>query len=348
MLGALAVLVAGCGGKGSGDRSTGSPPRDFVGHPGYRERGLARIRGAGVGLIRQTFDWAGIERRPRRYSLHAYDRFVVSAAERGLQVLPILFNPPAFRSSAPERGARRGTYPPRRPAEMGRFAALLVDRYGPSGSLWRARPGVRRLPIRSWQVWNEPSVSAYWPSGPDAGEYAALLRAVGAAIKRRDPGAEIVTAGIPASSSGVPLLRYVDDLYLAGAGSAFDVLAIHAYARDPDDVLAAVEEARGAMRRRGDARKPMWITELGWASDGPPSEFTVGAGRQAAHIDRTLRALTAARARLGLRGVVYYGWRDGRPYEGGRDFWGLHTGLLDLRGRPKPALASFEAAVRGR
>ena len=101
------------------------------------------------------------------------------------------------------------------------------------------------------------------------------------------------------------------------------------------------------MRRRGDARKPVWITELGWASDGPPSEFTVGGAGQATHVEDALRALAGARARLGLRGVIYFGWRDGLPYEGGRDFWGLHTGLLDLRGRPKPALASFEAAVRG-
>jgi hypothetical protein len=33
-------------------------------------------------------------------------------------------------------------------------------------------------------------------------------------------------------------------------------------------------------------------------------------------------------------------------YEGGQDFFGLHTGLLDIDGDPKPALAAYRAAAR--
>ncbi len=301
-----------------------------------------------MGRIRQTFDWAAIEPRPGRYELAAYDRFVLAAAKRGIEILPVLFNPPEFFSSAPASGAQRGTYPPRRPADMAGFADAMVKRYGPRGTLWRERPELPAKPIRAWQVWNEPNVSAYWPSGPDAREYAGLLRVVSAAIKRSDPEAEVVTGGIPQSTSGISLLRYVDDLYRAGAAASFDTLAIHAYAREPEGVAEAVRAARGVMRRRGDGSTPIWVTELGWASAGPPSVFTVGPSGQAARIEEALGLLFARRRELGLRGVVYFGWRDGLPYKGGRDFWGLHTGLLDLQGRPKPALASFEAAVRGR
>ena len=87
------------------------------------------------------------------------------------------------------------------------------------------------------------------------------------------------------------------------------------------------------------------MTELGWASGGPPSRFTVGAAGQARLIGRVIPALAAARA-LGLRGFVYFGWRDAPPYAGGHDFWGLHTGLLSLEGARKPAFASFRTAVR--
>lgn len=43
-----------------------------------------------------------------------------------------------------------------------------------------------------------------------------------------------------------------------------------------------------------------------------------------------------------LRGVVYYNWRDGDPYPPlFRDFFGLHTGLLDVNKQPKPAYRAF-------
>ena len=60
-----------------------------------------------------------------------------------------------------------------------------------------------------------------------------------------------------------------------------------------------------------------------------------------------LPALAAGRERLGLRGVVYFGWQDAPGvYEGGRDFFGLHTGLHYADGRPKEAYGAFVAAVR--
>jgi hypothetical protein len=52
------------------------------------------------------------------------------------------------------------------------------------------------------------------------------------------------------------------------------------------------------------------------------------------------------RSKLKLRGVVYYSWRDSLPYAGRTDFWGLHTGLLDLAGRPKPGLKAFRQALK--
>ena len=57
--------------------------------------------------------------------------------------------------------------------------------------------------------------------------------------------------------------------------------------------------------------------------------------------------LVQDRVRLGVRGAVYYNWRDARPYPPYyHDFWGLHTGLHDLAGRPKPALSAFTKTVR--
>lgn len=349
--------LGGCGGEGArrpAGAGQGPVPPTFVGlvaedlmagDRASRARTLREIQSTGAGLVRQTFDWADIERRPGRFRLGRYDSYVAALAARRIRVLPILFNPPSFRSSAPPTGRQRGTYPPRRPADMGDFAATLVRRYGPRGSFWAERPDLPQYPITSWQVWNEPNLARYWPSGPNAREYVRLLRAVNEAIKDVDPQAEVVTAGMPETDAGIPLQSYLAAMYRSGAKSAFDTLAVHPYARDGAGVLSAVKAVRGLLTRFRD-RKPIWVTELGWASGGPPSEFTVGEEGQAARLAGTINDLARLRNQLGIRGFVYFNWRDSRPYRGGQDFWGLHTGLLRINGARKPAFVAYRQSVK--
>jgi hypothetical protein len=352
---ALAVALTG------GDDATQPPsartpaaPADFVGiiPPGIAAMNAAELNRnldiaerLHVGLLRQTFDWADIERSPNRFHFARYDALMAAAAQRGLRVMPVLFNPPGFHSSGPPRPSRRGTFPPRRPEDLGAFAVVVVRRYGPGGSFWRAHPELPAVPIRTWQVWNEPSLPVYWPTGPDPKAYAQLLAATGKAIKSVDPGATIVSAGIPQSRIGVPFGRYVEGLYAAGAKGSFDALAIHPYARDTAGVQAAILQARRIMDRHGD-HSPIWVTEVGWASGGPPSDFTVGPRGQAQRVGSTLLALNSRRQALGLRGIVYFGLRDSPVYPGGHDFWGLHTGLLRINGVRKPAFEAFEKAAQ--
>lgn len=325
----------------------GMVSEDAFANPGrYRAATLNQLARMGVGLLRETFDWSRIQPAPGRYDFTAYDSLVGSLAARHMTVLPVLLNTPRFLSSAPAQGAQPGTYPPRNYADMGRFAATLVRRYGPNGRFWRAHPELPEIPIRAWQIWNEPSLPAYWPSGPDPAEYTQLLSRVARSIRHLDPRAEIVTAGIPNSRLGIPFDDYVQGMYRAGARGSFDALAIHPYARDAAGVVGAVESARRIMDQNGDRNSHIWVTELGWADGGPGSSFTVGPQGQARRIDSALRMLVSLRSQDKLSGVVYFGWRDGAPYAPTfKDFWGLHTGLLRRNGTPKPALRAFADAV---
>jgi hypothetical protein len=347
------VLAALSGGSDGDSEDASRPDRAFLGlvaedafgRPGaYRRTNLDRVRATGAGILRQTFDWRRIERAPGRYEFSFYDGYVAALARRRLRVLPILFNVPPFRSSEPA-DPRHGTYPPRRPADMGEFGAVLTRRYGPRGSFWRENPGLPRLPVRSWQVWNEPNLPVYWPSGPDAAEYVALLRATARGIRRVDAGAEIVTAGLPDSRLGVPLRDYVAAMYAAGAADAFDVLAVNLFGRDAPGVMEGIETVREVAAASGD-NPAVWVTELGWATGGPPSDFLVSEMRQADLLEQTLLALARRRDEFRIRGVVYFNWRDSTPYAGGRDFFGLHTGLQRLHGQAKPALSSYEKVAK--
>lgn len=348
---ALVSALALAGAISPASAGAAEPPRTFFGveskellgaPAAARREALAAKRPAGVEIVRQVFHWEGIEPEPGRYALEPYDELVADAAAQRIEIMPMLFGAPPFRSSRPPGGGDDGVYPPRRPSDMGAFAALLVRRYGPRGTLWAERPEVPRLPIRSWQIWNEPNLPYYWPPRTDPAAYVELLRAAGRGILSVDPGAEVVTAGLPNSNLGTPYLEYLDGMYRAGAAGTFDALAIHPYARDVDSLVSVLTRARELMSRHGDPA-PIWATEFGWATGGPRDyRFTVGEEGQAARIAEAVDAFGRLRETLRLRGLVYYGWKDLRS-DGG--FWGDHTGLLDFEDRPKPGLIAFRDAI---
>jgi polysaccharide biosynthesis protein PslG len=320
----------------------------YAGSGHYRSSSMQQQRSVGVGLIRQILDWAMVETSPGQYNWAAYDDYVLEAAQNGMSLLAVVHNPPDFYRSS----SARGWCPPRQLSTMADYARAAVRRYGPNGSLWREHPGGPSLPIRSWQIWNEPNLGVYWCNKPSPRAYANMLRVVGQAIKSEDPGAEIVTAGMPDSKlkSAMPLARYLKRLYNARGKRYFDTLAVNSYAKDNRQLSGLLKSVRRRMNRSHDRRARMWITEIGWGDwyTGPPHRFIVGAEGQAARIEQALGLLGRMKGKLRLRGVVYYSWRDLRPYPPKyNDMWGLHTGLLDVNGNPKPAYGAFQRAVAG-
>jgi hypothetical protein len=351
----LAGAPAACGSGGDGGKDAKAPRSDFVGlvsedvyagDPDYQDATLEQERSLGVDILRQTFHWNLLEPSPGRYDFSDTDRFVLATARHGIAVLPILFDPPSFVTGKNRPSKSNTVDPPRDPADMAKFATVLVKRYGPRGTLWKSHPKAPKVPVRSWQIWNEPNLPQYWSSHPDAAAYANLLAVVSKAIKRADGGATVVSAGLPNSKNGVPFTRYATDFYKAGAKKSFDVLGLHPYTSSANGVISAVRRTRKLMTKFGDARKPIWLTELGWASGGPKSPFTFDPLSQAQLIGNSINALSAQRRKLRIAGFVYFGWKDAPPYPGRADFWGLHTGLLNLNGSAKPALAAFRDAVR--
>jgi hypothetical protein len=328
-------------------------PKDFIGitsddvlagSTSYRNTNLTTQASLGVGITRQTFDWSTIETKRGKYKLGRYDDYVAAEAKHGIEVLPILFNPPKFR----RRSHGHSTCPPRKNATMARFAKALVRRYGPKGSLWRSRPSLRKLPIRSWQIWGEASLPVYWCGKPKARAYVKMLKTVGHAIRKVDRHAEIVTGGLPNSflKSAVRLPKYLKQMYRAKAKRYFDTLAVNSYAKNTKELNRLLRSVRKLMNRYHDRRAKIWISEIGWGDKGPKHRFIVGAQGQASRITKSIAYIARARRRLRLRGFVYYSWRDAAPYPPlRRDMWGLHTGLLTRSGSHKLAFTAFKDAV---
>jgi polysaccharide biosynthesis protein PslG len=318
----------------------------FAGRPSYQSAQLTAMRAAGVTLLRQTFDWSVIERRRGVYNFSLYDPLVAAAARHGIQIMPDLFNPPSFLSGRPRGSHLRGTYPPRSNNSLAAFARAAVRRYGPNGIFWATHRSVPALPIRIWQVWNEPNLPVFWLPKPSASQYAAMLAAAGHAIHAVDPSAEVVSAGIPQSKLGVELFTYLRALLAAGAAKSMDTLGVNAYSHTASGMIALLKQVRSTLNAGGAANIAIRVTEFGWSDGGPGSSFTLTPTGQATQIAAAIRGFALERSALDLRGFVYYAWRDAKPYPGIGDFWGLHTGLLHLDGKPKPALESFSAASK--
>ena len=215
-------------------------------------------------------------------------------------------------------------------------------RYGPRGSFWSSHPDVPKIPIRRWQIWNEPDIHSYWSVSPSwAPSYVRLLRSAHAAIKRADPGAKVVLAGLP---------NYVwTDLakvYAAGGRNLFDVVAVHPYTKVPSGVITILRLVRNVMNRAGDGSKPMILTELGWPSAlGKVSiraDFETTEVGQARKLAEVLPLLARVRRQLGLTGFYYYTWIT-HEVEHGSDAFAF-AGLLRFdngRVTAKPAYWAF-------
>jgi hypothetical protein len=187
-----------------------------------------------------------------------------------------------------------------------------------------------------------------------SGHYAPVLRAAHRQVKNADPGAKIVLAGLTGTNEGAPwdVLRYQ---YRRGGIKKrwFDIAAIHLYTGKAENVDDGIRLFRRVMKRNGDRRKPVWLTEFGiTASKGrttaPRSQRTLRTtdDGMASFLEDAYRSLARKHRRLRLRRAYWYTWASSyEPGSGIFDFAGLNQ-YSDGDLRAKPALASFRAIAR--
>jgi polysaccharide biosynthesis protein PslG len=300
---------------------------------------LARMGRGKVGTLRINLAWGSVQAGPHAgYDWSHYDGVIGDAAKNGIRVLPTVYSSPTWAEPTPE-------YPPlgERLPEFEDFARAAVERYGTNGNFWKQNPGIPRMPITLWQLWNEPNSPLFWKPTPDPGDYLALLRGFDSAARGADPHARILLGGLfPDPAGGITMQAFMSALYRGGAEGLFDAAAIHPYAANPTIALARTEQLRRAMDRAGDHVAGLWISEVGWASGGDPSGLTVGPERQADYLRRTFQLEAEHRVELGLRGVIWYSLNDAAG-----SVWPAHCGLFNLDGTAKPSWGAFTDLTRG-
>ncbi len=287
-------------------------------------RDLKAMAAKGVGTNRFELGWKSVVKKQGTFNWAPSDRFIGALASRGIRAAPFVWGSPKWVASKP------GNPPLDTPAHRHgweNFLKAAVKRYGPGGDYWGKRyhrrygAGATPLPVRSWQVWNEPSLKKYFnPAGSDweaVKKYAQLLRISHDAIRSRDRTAQIVLAGNPGypPDGGFRAWGFLDRLYrVPGVKDEFDVAALHPYASTAWDLGQEVKHFHAVMSEHGDGNTPLWLTEFGWGS-APPDRFGINQGPagQAHRLRDSFNLILRNRADWNVQRLFWFLWRDPAP-----------------------------------
>ncbi len=362
----LAALIA------PGAAHAAAPPEFFgvVSQAGLAKEDFPRMAENGVGIMRVQLSWKKVQ--PQEGDCEAddglpidspipvvptcdwtyYDRIFGGAAAAGVELMPYLLNVPQWVSE------HENAPPIRAQADRDAWTAWLqaaVRRYGPNGSFWTEEypalhPGAAPLPIRRWQVWNEPSDGTFWHPRPDAAEYGNLVELTSMSIRAVDPSAEIILAGVFGTpieeNGGIDAKPYLRALFKSqDLGPDFTSLGLHPYGPTLKRSFGQIKTARKVFKRAGFADRKLWITELGWASGGSHPQLSKTPAKQASLLTAAYEALERNRKKWGIAGVTWFAWQD--TEEKNVCAFCADVGLVTVDRVAKPALGAYRAVATG-
>jgi len=326
---AAALLLCGCGGEERGDRSAvpADDDSDFAGafvpvpaaEPSamddllgvsvhtcwsqsegcveWREFELSKLEEAGVGIVRRDFTWSAVEPQPDDYRMDGPRTLIESAASHNIEVIALL---DYCNSWACENGATSTIDVDAFAEYAGAIAAEFADE------------------LTYYEVWNEENTGRFWKPALDPYKYGELLKAAYTAIRGADADSQVLFGGLAPSYElsmfphphGIWGFYYKVKYYHPDIDDYFDIFAIHPYVLAqhgaPEWEIPVLEIFQPSLEQmveyaRQMAKKPVWITEMGWPS------LYLSEDTQAAYLARGF----ILAAYHGVRRVLWYTSWDG-------------------------------------
>jgi hypothetical protein len=297
-----------------------------------KQQTAAALQELGAQWVRMSVSWSDdVEPRKGSYQSAALSRFdeaVNIAQAAGYRVILMVEQSPSWAHDGTNDNS-----PPRDNADLADFMGFLAARYVGK--------------VEAYEVWNEPNLPWAWPSGPDGGEYAQMLKTVAPAIRAADPNAKVVYAGLNRNDYG-----FVEAGYRAvpNMGGYFDVMALHPYVDgglapetvkiDPNGRIspgsfAGYREVRRSMLNHGDT-KPIWLTEFGWSTTS--LSRGVSPATQADYLVRAYRCLEQDPY---VQVATWYNLRN-EFWQADADNWFAQLGLMSTDFTRKPAFDALK------
>jgi hypothetical protein len=285
----------------------------------------------GVRHSREDFIWGVIEPQNNQWDWSRPDDLMTGAARAGVEVLGILDYSAPWASSS---GTNTQAYP-RSNADFTDYATKVAQRYGPGGTFWASHPELTPKPIRTLEVWNEPS--GYWNAAPnpDPVRYASLALATAQAVHAVSGDIDVIIDGslmqartdgqirswIGAILDAQPTLKNHIDGYSVHPYPYPPPQGPYATHDDPRWDYGVVEEVRALTVSKG-AAKPIYITEVGW-STAPDGEGVVNEATQAQYVVGAIRRAVNEWGSYVPRVYIYSFDRDGSDTTEREAFFGL-------------------------
>ena len=315
--------------------------------PAQIDQTVALLQMARARWVRMNVAWDGVERDGKgKYNegyLAQIDYAVRRVRNAGINVLmPVADGVPYWASADPAKYVDdagtphwRVAYRPTNWQDYADFFRVVVDRYNGFG-------------VSTYEVWNEPNLAGFWPSGPNPAEYVEMLRAAYPAIKAAQPSAQVLLGGLYPKGA----YAFLQGVYAAGGSPFFDKAAFHLYpagnptrcwkgpdGRPSEVTVCALDQLRRIMFFAGDRRKDVWITEYGFSTCSNASPACQGVGvtesQQARYIVRLQRQIDR---RPFVRAAFLYKFRQ---ESGDSGAWETNLGILRPDFSPKPAFQAF-------
>lgn len=349
------VSFGACGGE-TDEATAAKVPANFFGvvsHDSPSHVDFARMGRGNVGSYHLLVLWTRVETHEGVYDWSTYDRIAGDLALQGIQPVPYVYGTPRHLTN-------HATVPPTaNPGGLAgwkRFLKAAARRYGPGGDFWdqfaNLNPGIEPQPFRVWEIWNEQNGPAFWPPHPDPRDYAKLVKVSSRVLKKVNPAAEIMVAGMfatPSSPLAINAFDFLKRVYeVRGARGAIDIVGIHPYAGNLRGVRNQIERTRDVIDKADDESADTWVTEIGWGSDPRiDSDLAKTRAVQARRLSGAFELMLRDRVRWGLRGALWYSFRDPDPDNEGLCTWCRSAGLLDRDLDAKPAWLAFTDLTGG-
>jgi hypothetical protein len=345
----------------------GYPPRS------ERDKHLAAMDAAGVRVARAPASWWAAEPYSptgcpgadlsntmpcdssltpvtHNYTWTVFDDWATDLARHNIRWMPIVMQTAAWSSVY---GCCMTE--PRSADEFATFAAAVAKRYGGSGArkgdFWVAHPELAYLPVRWYEIWNEPNLNANYEPFPNPLTYGRLYKAARTSIKAVDADATVLVGGL-SDGDNTPG-DFVKNMFLTNPGLVVDGIGLHPYAVTSARYIAQVLEDTHEFRRVldlevGIPEVDIYITEVGWTTDGEatwfqqvPDDAADGTPNRREALVKTADLLT--RSNCGVRAFQPHTWWTLEQNPDNLEDW---FGIVNQDGTLKPSGQAFSDRVK--
>ena len=291
---------------------------------------IQAMRDAHVQSVRLGIRWTTVEPERGKWSFDKVDTVIKQIRAAKIDILCTLMSVPAWASGIKPEETKGfwDCFAPKDMKDWEEYVRRVVGRY--SGH------------IRCWEIWNEENGEDFYKPMPDAEVYVRILKSSYTTIKKVDPKATVVLGGlqmngiIPNPWSPIKVEHFLQKIYDAGGKPYFDIVNIHPYVtaaktEGPAYCAKLTRDTVEVMRKNGDAKKPLWITETGL-----PTDSNVTEAMQAEHLRGIYRELGAIPE---VKALFWFTLHDyPNSICGGED----SMGMIATDGRHKPAFDAYK------